>query len=103
MMRDTEPMVSAPGTLTTPEGTIAFDRIDGAAPGVIFLHGLNSDRTGNKANALADYCRSRGYGFLRFDTYGHGQSSGRFEACGPSQWRDAAVAVIDQLTSGPQV
>jgi pimeloyl-ACP methyl ester carboxylesterase len=96
-------MVSAPGRLTTSEGTLAYDRIDGAAPGVIFLHGLNSDRTGNKANALAAYCTERGYSFLRYDTYGHGESSGEFEACGPTRWRDAAVAVIDQLTKGPQI
>jgi pimeloyl-ACP methyl ester carboxylesterase len=96
-------MVSTPGRLTTSEGTLVYDRIAGAAPGVIFLHGLNSDRNGNKAKALAAYCAAHGYGCLRYDTYGHGESSGRFEDGGPSLWRDAAVAVIDELTTGPQI
>jgi pimeloyl-ACP methyl ester carboxylesterase len=35
--------------------------------------------------------------------FGHGQSSGRFEEGGPSRWRDDAVAVLDELTHGPQI
>ena len=100
-------MVANTGRLTGPDGhEIAYDQLaptrDGV-PGVIFLHGLASDRNGNKAQALLAHCAARGYGFLRFDMYGHGQSTGRFEDAGPSRWRDDALLVLDRLTKGPQV
>ncbi|TAK98022.1 MAG: alpha/beta hydrolase [Rhodospirillaceae bacterium] len=97
-------MAISPSRLSTPDGnTLVFEKIEGASPGVVFLHGLKSDRHGNKANALASYCSKRGYGFLCYDMYGHGESSGRFEDGGPSRWRDDAVAVLDKLTRGPQI
>jgi pimeloyl-ACP methyl ester carboxylesterase len=83
--------------------TLVYEKIDGGAPGIVFLHGLGSDRHGNKANALATYCQAQGYGFLRFDMYGHGESSGKFEDGGPSRWREDAVRVLDELTQGPQI
>ena len=50
-----------PCLLTTPQGrSIAYDRIGGRGPGVVFLHGLRSDMTGTKALALADWARQRG-------------------------------------------
>jgi pimeloyl-ACP methyl ester carboxylesterase len=101
-------MVAFIGRHQTPDGhEIAYDSLAATArpgtPGVIFLHGLASDRKGNKAAALADYCAERGYGFLRFDMYGHGDSTGRFEDAGPSRWCADAVAILDAVTSGPQV
>ncbi len=85
---------------------IAYER-EGARdernPGIVFLHGLKSDRGGTKAEALARHAGVRGYGFLRFDMFGHGASSGRFEDGGISRWVEDAVAVLDELTTGPQV
>jgi len=80
----------------------AYDQIPGS-PGVVFLHGLMSDRGGTKAQALETHCRAKGYGLLRFDMFGHGQSSGRFEDGTISRWTQDAVALIDALTQGPQV
>ena len=100
-------MVATTGRLPGPHGhEIAYDQLAPAragAPGVIFLHGLASDRAGNKAQALMAHCAGQGYGLLRFDMYGHGQSTGRFEDAGPSRWRDDALLVLDRLTTGPQV
>jgi pimeloyl-ACP methyl ester carboxylesterase len=101
-------MVVSSGRLRGPDGhEIAYDLASPAPgnvkPGVVFLHGLASDRTGTKAQALGDFCAHRGYGFLRFDMYGHGQSTGRFEDAGPSRWRDDTVMVLDRLTTGPQI
>jgi pimeloyl-ACP methyl ester carboxylesterase len=91
-------------TLARPDGTtIAYDRAEGRSPTVVFLHGLNSDRCGTKAEALAAHCRTRGLGFVRFDMFGHGQSSGRFEDGTISRWVDDTLAVIDGLTAGPVV
>jgi len=69
-----------PETLARPDGaTIAYRRLSGAAPGIVFLGGYRSDMTGTKALFLEDYCRQRGRAYLRFDYFGHGASSGDFE------------------------
>jgi pimeloyl-ACP methyl ester carboxylesterase len=75
----------------------------GKSPGVVFLHGYHSDMTGGKALALEALCRAKGYGFLRFDAFGHGLSSGNVDDGTIGRWAADAVAVIDELTEGPQV
>lgn len=85
---------------------IVFERSgpgDSRKPTVVFLHGLKSDRGGTKAEALARRAAERGYQLLRFDMFGHGASSGRFEDGGISRWTEDAVAVLDELTAGPVV
>ncbi len=62
-----------------------------------------SDMTGGKALALEAFCRRRGQAFVRFDYAGHGQSSGKFEDGTIGDWTADALAVLDGLTSGPQV
>lgn len=99
--------MDAPLTFRRADGAvIAYERLeaqDKNLPGVVFLHGLRSDRGGTKAEALARHASERGYGLLRFDMFGHGASSGRFEDGGISRWVEDAVAVLDELTQGPQV
>ena len=82
---------------------VAYNRLPGGAPGVIFLHGLMSDRGGTKALALEAHCAAKGYGYVRFDMFGHGDSSGRFEDGSVSRWVEDSVAIIDDVTQGPQV
>jgi pimeloyl-ACP methyl ester carboxylesterase len=90
--------------LSRPDGAIlAYERQRGATPGVVFLHGLMSDRAGTKAQALAAHCAAKDYAFVRFDMYGHGASSGRFEDGGIGRWTEDALAVLDELTAGPQI
>ena len=90
--------------LTCPDGaTIAYHRLEGASPGIIFLGGYRSNMTGIKALFLEDYCRRRGRAYVRFDYFGHGQSSGDFALGTIGRWRDDAIAVIDSLTAGPQI
>jgi pimeloyl-ACP methyl ester carboxylesterase len=93
-----------PVILARPDGAaIAYHRLTGAPPGVIFLGGFRSDMTGTKALFLEDYCRHRGRAFVRFDYFGHGASSGDFALGTIGRWREDAIAVIDSLTSGPQI
>jgi pimeloyl-ACP methyl ester carboxylesterase len=93
-----------PRILTREDGaTIAYHRIDGRAPGVVFLTGFKSDMTGGKALALEEFCRKRGQAFVRFDYFVHGASSGAIENGTIGRWADDAVAVIDSLTEGSQV
>lgn len=83
--------------------TIAYRRIAGAAPGVIFLGGFRSDMTGIKATALEGLCLEADRAFVRFDYFGHGVSSGAFTDGTIGRWADDAVAVLDELSVGPQV
>jgi pimeloyl-ACP methyl ester carboxylesterase len=93
-----------PETLSRPDGaTLAYRRVLGAAPGIVFLPGLRSDMTGNKALYLDDYCRRRGRAYVRFDYFGHGASSGAFAEGTVGRWAQDAVAVIDGLTQAPQI
>ncbi|NCU20848.1 alpha/beta hydrolase, partial [Candidatus Falkowbacteria bacterium] len=53
------------GYLDTPEGRrIAFNRTDGAGPGVVFLGGFRSDMDGTKALALEAWARAQGRAFV---------------------------------------
>src|SRR5262245_5857222 len=83
--------------------SLAFERQDGAAPTFVWLGGFKSDMAGTKAQALAEWARASGQGFVRFDYSGHGQSGGRFEDLAVSDWLADALAVIDGLTQGPLV
>ena len=92
------------GILSRPDGaTIAYRRLEGKKPGLVFLHGYHSDMTGSKALALEELCRAQGRAFLRFDGFGHGESSGDVLYGTLSRWAEDAVAVIDALTEGPIV
>lgn len=95
---------ATPQILARPDGaTIAYHGLPGAAPGVVFLGGYRSEMGGTKALYLEEYCRRRGRAYVRFDYFGHGQSSGDFAFGTVSRWRDDAVAVIDSLTVGRQI
>jgi pimeloyl-ACP methyl ester carboxylesterase len=83
--------------------TIAYHRHDGKSPGIVFLGGFMADMTGTKARHLDAFCRARGQAFLRFDYFAHGASSGDFADATVGRWRADALAVLDQLTSGPQI
>ena len=96
--------MSSPGILARHDGgTIAYRRLAGGPPGVLFCAGFRSDMTGTKALFLEGYCRSRGRAFVRFDYFGHGGSSGDIALGTIGRWADDAVAVLDALTEGPQI
>ncbi len=94
-------------TLSLADGaSIAFRQspaTEPGLPGVLFCGGFRSNMSGGKAQYLEARCRARGQGFLRFDYTGHGASSGRFENGTIGGWLGDTLAVVDQLTEGPQV
>jgi len=103
-IRDGEVGLTGRGILSRPDGaTISYNRLDGKNPGVVFLHGYRSDMSGGKALALEALCRARGQAFLRFDAFGHGDSSGDVFDGTIGRWAADAVAVIEALTTGPQI
>jgi pimeloyl-ACP methyl ester carboxylesterase len=83
--------------------SLAYVRHAGQGPGIVWLGGLRSDMEGTKALALDAWARQQGRAFVRFDYFAHGQSSGDWRQASIGRWRADALAVIDQLTSGPQI
>ena len=83
--------------------TIAYHHSEGKTPGVVFMGGFMSDMTGTKATTIERHCRHVGRAFVRFDYFGHGISDGRFEDGTIGRWRDDALAVLDEVTVGPQI
>lgn len=71
--------------------------------GIVWLGGFKSDMGGTKVSALANWAAGAGRALLRFDYFGHGQSSGRFIDGTIGRWRDDALAAFDGLSEGPQV
>jgi pimeloyl-ACP methyl ester carboxylesterase len=97
-------MAETTGSLDRGNGSeLAWVRLDGRGPTVVFLPGFRSDMTGDKATALAAFCAERGVTMLRFDYSGHGASSGNFTDGTIGSWAADALAAIDGLTSGPLI
>jgi len=81
--------------------TLAWSRLPGRSPTIVFLPGFNSDMAGAKATALVGLCAARGQAMLRFDYSGHGISDGAFADGSIGRWSADAMAVIDAETDGP--
>ncbi|HEX7760367.1 MAG TPA: alpha/beta hydrolase [Caulobacteraceae bacterium] len=96
-------MAETAGRLAHDGVDLAWRRVAGAGPTVVWLGGFHSEMAATKAQALADWAEARGRDYLRFDYLGHGQSGGRFEDGTITRWRSDALAVIDALTDGPLV
>ncbi|WP_174299943.1 alpha/beta fold hydrolase [Caulobacter sp. S45] len=90
--------------LHRPDGErLAYEAMAGEGRTVVWLGGFNSDMAGTKAQALAEWASQRGRAYVRFDYFGHGASSGEFVRGTISRWRADALAVIDELTTGPLI
>ena len=82
---------------------IAYKMTKGGSPGLIFIHGLNSDMNGLKALSIENYAQKHGLSFIRFDCRGNGKSDGKFEDFTISEWKEDLIHIIDSLTNGPQI
>jgi pimeloyl-ACP methyl ester carboxylesterase len=82
---------------------LAYNLRKGNGPTLVFLPGYASDMTGTKAVAVDEWAVRQGRAMLRFDYSGCGTSEGAFEDGTLSGWRDDALALIDELTTGPLV
>ena len=84
-------------------GKIAYNRVLGKSPGVVFFCGHGSDKEGSKALFIEAWAKKYGQAFLRFDYSGHGSSDGLFLETNISDWTRDAITVLDNLTEGPQI
>ncbi len=92
------------GFLARPDGErLAWRRVAGQGPTVVWLGGFRSDMAGTKAQALADWAVGAGRAYLRFDYFGHGESSGDFARGTITRWREDALAVLDELVQGEAI
>jgi pimeloyl-ACP methyl ester carboxylesterase len=80
---------------------IAFRRLEGRGPCLVFLPGYRSDMTGTKALALFEWARASGRAGLLLDYSGCGHSSGAFADGTLSRWRDEVLAVVEAQAPGP--
>ncbi len=89
--------------LSRPDGeTLAYRRVDGAGPTVVWIGGFRSDMEGTKALALDVAARERGWSFVRYDHFAHGRSTGDWRRATIGRWREDAIALIDSL-DGPVI
>ena len=94
--------------LNRPSGeVIAYRRLPATSqknlPGLIFLPGFMSDMDGAKALTIENFARESGQSLIRFDYFGHGMSSGKFVDGHIGVWVSDTLAVLDELTEGPQL
>jgi pimeloyl-ACP methyl ester carboxylesterase len=82
---------------------IAVRACKGAAPGLFWLGGFNSDMQGTKALALDAWAAEHQRACVRFDYSGHGESGGAFIDGTIGRWLEESVAVFEQFCRGPQV
>ena len=96
---DNHPAAAKPATRR-----IAYRVRQGLAPTIIWLGGFKSDMKSTKVMALDSWAAEAGYGFLRFDYSGHGDSESskegeRFIDGTISRWLEDVLAVL-AFTSG---
>ena len=102
-MQETDPQ--PPQMLECSDGERIAWRSDGEpgspeAAEILWCGGFSSDMTGAKATALAEWGRTRRRRVVRFDYFGHGQSSGAFRDGSIGRWKQDAAFVQERLTGG---
>ncbi|XP_056313083.1 abhydrolase domain containing 10, depalmitoylase a isoform X1 [Danio aesculapii] len=82
---------------------LAYRKLKGKSPGVVFLPGFASHMGGQKAEALEEFCKSLGHSCLRFDYSGCGSSEGELTNYTIGAWKKDVLYVLDELVEGPQI
>ncbi len=82
---------------------IAYRHIRGDGPTILWLGGFLSDMAGSKITRLSEEAQARGWDFLCFDYFAHGETGGDFADARVGRWRANVLAVADDLTDGPVI
>ena len=85
---------------TSSKRVIAYYKMEGKEPTVVFLGGFKSEMVGSKATFLSTWAERSGYAYLRLDYSGHGMSSGAFTDGCIGDWAEDAQSVIEHATDG---
>ncbi|AEI37386.1 MAG: alpha/beta hydrolase [Zymomonas mobilis subsp. pomaceae] len=90
--------------LKSPQGNrLAYHKLEGKGPTIVFFPGYMSNMHGSKAIALGAWAAEKGRSCLRFDYSGCGESEGLFIDGTLENWFNDSLSVIDQITEGPLV
>jgi pimeloyl-ACP methyl ester carboxylesterase len=93
--------MNAPDFLTLSDGTrLAYKKMEGQGPTIIWCGGLKSDMEGSKAVYLHDWAQRHERAYIRFDYFGHGESDGDFIEGTISRWASDVAAIIDAFCDG---
>ena len=82
---------------------IAYKKIEGRKPGIVFIHGYNSDMEGEKALHIEKFAKKKKLSFLRFDCRGHGKSQGKIDDYLITDWKNDLIDMINNKTKGKQI
>lgn len=94
-------MTNAPDFLNLSNGTkLAYRKVKGKSPTIIWCGGLKSDMEGSKATFLENWAKQTEHAYIRFDYFGHGLSDGEFTQGTISRWASDTVSILDELTEG---
>lgn len=84
--------------LKTDNGQIAYKQnLVNSDVNILFLHGLKSNMEGKKALYLHNLSKDLNVNFIRFDNYGHGNSTGVFEEQTIGSWLKGCVELVRGL------
>ncbi|XP_057621835.1 palmitoyl-protein thioesterase ABHD10, mitochondrial [Chionomys nivalis] len=83
--------------------SLAYKKLKGKTPGIIFIPGYLSDMNGKKALAIEEFCKSLGHACIRFDYSGIGNSDGNLAECTVGKWRKDVLSILDDVAEGPQI
>ncbi len=87
-----------------PDGrSIAFRKMEGNGPTLVFLPGYMSDMAGSKATALFDWAKASKRACLLLDYSGCGESSGAFADGTLSRWKEEVLALVQEHVNGPVI
>ena len=93
--------LDADGFVGSDHERIAYKASGGSkGPTFVWCGGLRSDMEGGKATHLHQWAIDHDVPYVRFDYYGHGESSGDFEKAHVGRWAEDVVTVIDSLAQG---
>jgi pimeloyl-ACP methyl ester carboxylesterase len=96
--------MTPPSFFTRPDGLrLAFRRVAGKGPTIVFLPGYKSDMMGTKAVALEEWAIRNGRAMLRLDYSGCGESEGAFEDGTLSGWAEDASMIVEANERGPVI
>ena len=70
---------------------------------MIFLSGFRSDMSSTKAEVLAEWAKSCGAQYTRFDYFAHGKTGGDFKEFTIGQALEDTLSILDEVATGTQI
>jgi len=82
---------------------LAYEKVTGSAPNILYIPGFMSGKDGEKAEHLRSHCTKLGRTFVRYDPTCIGQSEGSVEEVQFKDWVEDAAKMLVEQCAGPTV